>query len=291
MFRCLSYQFILFFLKRFSSAACYKMAEIISDLQYLCSWKDRQNVRANLREIISSNENLAFHTREVFRNFGRYLVEFFQMNRFLNMSYIKRNVQIEGLEKIQKVLEQGRGGIFVSAHFGNWELGSAILSLLGYPSAVVALPHKQKFINDLFNRQRESKGISVIPVQKAPRQCIKVLKENKLVGIVADRDFNLRGKVMDFLGKKAIVPRGAAIFSYKTGAPIIPVFLQRNLNRTTQKIFKLSVKDPIFPSDFLKEEKEELIIHAIMKKYIKAIEEKIYQQPSQWLIFRKFWVE
>ena len=77
MFKCFIYRFILFFLQRCSSATCYKAAEIISDIQYLCSWKDRQNVRANLKEIVSSNENLSFHTREVFRNFGRYLVEFF----------------------------------------------------------------------------------------------------------------------------------------------------------------------------------------------------------------------
>ncbi len=293
MFRCRLYQFILFFLHRCSPSFCYKLAEIISDAQYFFSWKDRQAVKNNLKEILPPEANLAYYTREVFRNFGRYLVEFFQMDRIVDLAYIKKNIKIENFERIQHVLDKGKGGIVISAHFGNWELGAGVLSVLGHPSAVVALPHKEKFVNDLFNRQRVSKGVSVIPVQKATRQCLEVLRENKLVSIVADRDFNLRGEEMDFLGRKAILPRGAALFSWKTGAPIIPIFLRRNgkAGMSDFKAFTFSIGQPIFPSDFLKESDGGKAVINIMKKYIKVIEIKIRENPSQWLIFREFWVK
>jgi len=174
------YQFILFFLQRYSPSFCYKLAELISDAQYFFSWKDRQAVRNNLKEILPLEANLAYHTKEVFRNFGRYLVEFFQMDRIVDLSYVKRNIKIENPERIKQVLDQGKGGIILSAHLGNWELGAGVLSLLGYPSAVVALPHKEKLVDNLFNHQRVSKGISVIPVQRATHQCIEFLRDNKL---------------------------------------------------------------------------------------------------------------
>jgi len=279
------FQFILFFLNRCSPSFCYKLAEFISDAQYFFSWKDRRAVRSNLKEILPSHENLSYYTREVFRNFGRYLVEFFQMERIVDGAYIRKNVKVQHLEYVQQVLDQGRGGIILTAHLGSWELGAGVLSMLGYPSTVVALPHNEKWVNDLFNRQREAKGLSIISVRQAVRGCLGLLRDNQLVSIVGDRDFNSRGKVMDFLGRKAIVPRGPAIFSIKTGAPIIPVFFLRNSDGT----FTFSLEQPISPSDFLNEDSQEDAVEKIMMKYMTIMEKKIRQDPSQWLIFREFW--
>ncbi|VAX37151.1 hypothetical protein MNBD_UNCLBAC01-763 [hydrothermal vent metagenome] len=285
MFKYRLYQVALFFFNRCSQKLCYRLAECIADLQYFFSWKDRRAVRSNLKKILPSEEDLAWHTREVFRNFGRYLVDFFQMDRCLDEAYIKKYVDIGGLENIDEVLAQGKGCIAVSAHLGNWELGAGIFGVLGYAPAVVALSHKEKLVNDLFVHQRAKKNISVIPVEKASRQCLEALKKNKVVAIVADRDFHLRGEVMSFLGCKSIIPRGAVNFSRKTGAAIVPIFLTRNGDGR----FTLAIEKPIWPSSFLQHKDEKENILDMIKAYLVVIEEKIRRYPSQWLIFREFW--
>ncbi len=264
----------------------YKLASFISDIQYCCSPRDRHAVTNNLRVILGKDgKDIHRLAREVFRNFGKYLVEFFRMERMLTKEFIMDRIRIRGIENLKKVLSEGKGGIIVTAHLGNWELGGVVLSSLGYPSVAIALPHKERPVNDLFNHQRESRGIKVIPASFATRHCMQALKENKLIALVGDRDFGGHGEEMDFLGRKAFIPKGAALFSIKTGAPIIPIFFVRDENDH----FDLNICEPIY-SSFVQDgviENERVI--SLIKQYIVIIEDKIREFPSQWLMFREFW--
>ena len=159
------------------------------------------------------------------------------------------------------------------------------MSVLGYPLMAVALPHKERPVNDLFNHQREVKGITVVPSNVAVRKCIDTLRNNKLVALVADRDFTLHGEVLDFLGRKAFIPKGAALFSIKTGAPIVPCFMTRNPDDT----FVLSLEQPIVPPLEIKETIAQDALIKVMRQYTDVIENKIRQFPTQWLMFREFW--
>ena len=181
-------------------------------------------MQSNLKNILPDSKDVSFHTREVFRNFGRYLVEFFKMNEMVDSHFIKSKVQINGIGHLDDVLKRGRGGIIVTAHIGNWELGAVLLSTLGYPLMAVALPHKERPVNNLFNRQREAKGVTVVPTSVALRRCTEQLKENKFIALVADRDFGTSGFVVDFLVRIMLVPTGPATFSLKSGALTIPAF-------------------------------------------------------------------
>jgi KDO2-lipid IV(A) lauroyltransferase len=148
----------------------------------------------------------------------------------------------------------------------------------------VALPHKDKRVNKFFNSQRQSKGLQVIPLGKAVRQCLNLLRENKLVGLVGDRDFTEKGRVMDFFGKPTFFPEGPAAFSLKTGSAIIPGFMVRNPDDT----FTLTVEKPI---EFTPSGNKEQDISELMRKYKLVIEAWIRQHPDQWYMFRKFWID
>lgn len=220
-------------------------------------------------------------------NFGRYLVEFFRMGKMVDQQYIKNNIKIEHLEHIDEALKAKKGVILLTAHMGNWELGAVLLSVLGYHITAIALPHKERPVNDLFNHQRESQGITIIPTHTAIRKCLECLAENKIVALVGDRDFSNNGEVMDFLGSKAVIPKGAAILSEKTGAPIVPIFLIRN----GEGVFTLTVSQPIYPPVVSKGVVAQETLFFIMRQYLSVIEKKIREYPTQWLMFREFCVK
>lgn len=284
MFKYLLYKFGQFCVHRLPINWAYCAAVFISDLQYHFSPRDRMAVRNNLKVILGTNDDISLQVREVFRNFGRYLLEFFRMNRFLNKEYIKNNVQMKNFDCVDRVLKLGKGGILLTAHIGNWELGGVIVSMFGYPTVAIALPHKERPVNDLFNHQRETWGMQVVKTNGAIRKCIEALKQNKVVALLADRDFGLNGEVLDFLGKKTIIPKGPAVFSLKTGAPIIPVFLIREHDDHFTMVFE----EPIFPS---KSGPEEQALLTMMKQYSSILERKIREYPTQWLMFRQFWIK
>ena len=206
------------------------------------------------------------------------------MNEMVNDQFIKNRVQIQGIEHLDGVLKKGKGGVLVTAHIGNWELGAVLLSALGYPLMAVALPHKERSVNNLFNQRRETKGVTVVPTNTAIRRCIEQLKENKFIALAADRDFGTHGFVMDFLDRKLLVPKGPAIFSWRTGAPIIPIFLFRKDNGD----FALTCHEPIDPPSRNGSTDEDEIVLGIMGRYVPIIEGQIRAYPSQWLLFRDF---
>ena len=69
--------------------------------------------------------------------------------------------------------------------------------------------HKDKDVDNFFNRQRQSKGISVIPFGKAARQCLNLLRENKMVALVGDRDFSEKMQI-----RRYELPQGSAYLSH-----------------------------------------------------------------------------
>ncbi len=278
------YKIAEFFTRYLPLSLSYSIAVLLADCQYLLSKTDREAVRANLEIILNTDKVPAGTVRNVFRDFGKYLADFFTMTNRIDKKFIKESVQISGIEYLNEVLRKGKGGIILSAHLGNWEMGGSVLSLLGYPLSVVALSHKDGRVNTFFNSKREFFGTIVIQTNVALRRCLTHLKRNRLVAILGDRDFGHHGLTMDFLGRKAIIPSGAAFFALKTGAPIIPAFFLR----TPKDNFYINFEEPIYPPSLNGKTISDQEIKDFIKKYLPLIEKRIRQNPSQWLVFRRF---
>ena len=297
MFKYYLYKLAQFITNHVSRRTAYRIARVLSDIQYVFSFRDRRAVRNNLKVITGGEGDIEAMTRQVFRNFGKYLTDFFRMSRDLDEEFIRRHVRIRNLERMDEALRAGQGGVSVTAHLGNWELGAAIVSMIHKPPIVIALPHKERPVNDLFNAQRESRGIIVVPSSNAVRRCLEGLKENRFVAIAADRDFTGHGLTMPFLGRRMHLPKGAAILSLKTGAPVVPIFLIPEEDGR----YTLTIEEPVYPPpppqgpEAGKNGEKKVIpdeeLAAFMRRYTSVIEEKIRRHPTHWLMFREFWTQ
>lgn len=255
----------------------------LCDIHFCFSKRDRQSVENNLKIVLKADHVPYQEVRGVFRNFGKYLLEFFTLSKRLQPAFIQSNVHIDNIEYLNEVLQKGKGGILVSAHIGNWEMGGAVLPMLGFPLSVVALAHKDPRVNALFNSKREIFGVQVIQTEVAVRRVMEHLKRNRLVAILADRDFGTRGIMMDFLGHKTMIPKGAAFFSIKTGAPIVPTFFIRR----DDDHFDINIYPPIEPPQIPDGKITDQMAEAFIQKYLMSIEQEIRRNPSQWLLFRE----
>jgi len=262
----------------------YKLAVFFSDVHYIFADKDRMAVRENLKVIFpeKSEREIRRIRIRMFRNFAKYLVDFLRFSK-LDSEYIKRNIKIENIHYINEALSNGKGVITLTAHLGNWELGGVVIALLGYPFWAVALPHKYKKIDNFFNFQRRSKGVRVIPLGKAVRSCLNVLKENEIVALVGDRDFTEKGVVIDFFGRSTFFPEGPAAFSLKTGAIIVPGFMVRNEDDS----FTLKMEKPLGYIPTYDKDKD---LIRLIERYKITIENYIRKYPDQWYMFRRFWI-
>ncbi len=285
MFYYLIYKIGAFIALHLPLKLAYKVATLFSDLHYLFAKEDRANVIANLKAIFpnKSPSEIKSIRLTMFRNFAKYLVDFFRFP-LLDKEYIKRSVHIVGTHYIDKALAEGKGVIALTAHIGNWELAGVTTSLLGYPVGAVALPHRHKSVDNFFNYQRQRKGMAVIPLGRAARHCLELLRENKMLALAGDRLFNPGGILMDFFGLPAYLPEGPAAFNLKTGAPIIPGFMLRNPDDTFRLIFEKPIE--FQPCG---DKSKDLI--QLTSKCKAVIEGYIRRYPEQWFMFRKFWTE
>lgn len=289
------FNYILYCIGRFITLslplnAAYKLAVFFSDLHYIFAALDRRAVGNNLKAIFPDKpaDELNRIKRQMFRNFAKYLVDFFRFSK-LDKEYIGKNIKIENIHYFDEALAKGKGVIVLTAHLGNWELGGAVIALSGYPFWVVALPHKHKKVDDFFNHQREIRGIHVIPLGRAARQCLSLLKENKMIALLGDRDFSEKGIIVDFFGRKSFFPLGPAAFAIKTQSPIVPGFMFRNPDDT----FTLKIERPIEvrvseDTDWLTDKNNFLL--EIINAYKVILEDYIRRYPDQWYMFRRFWL-
>ncbi|MDD5617959.1 MAG: hypothetical protein PHG69_02595, partial [Candidatus Omnitrophica bacterium] len=172
----------------------YRIGAFLAVLQYRISKKDREAVVNNLRVILPNEKEdvIDKKAREVFVNFGLYLIEFFRFS-MIDRAYVEKHFTISGKENIDNALKKRKGVVLLAAHMGNWELGGMGLALLGYPLMVIALDHSNPKVNDFFKKRRQSKGIEVVSLGNSIKLCYKGLKENKIVAILADREFGNTG--------------------------------------------------------------------------------------------------
>lgn len=281
------YQIAYFITRHLPLKVAYAMSIALADCHYFLSREDRRAVESNFKVILKSEAVPPSMVKAVFRNFGKYLVDFFTMTKHVDANYIKDHIKVSNTNYLNEILAQGKGCIIVSAHLGNWELAGAVLSKLGYPLSVVALPHQDKRVNAFFNEQRSYFGTTVISSTTAIRRCLEHARANRFVAILAERDFSDHGMVMDFLGKPTLIPKGAAIFSLKTGAPIVPAFFIREDNDD----FYITFDKPIYPPSLEKGKVDEKHIESLIRQYIDIIQDRIKEYPQQWLMFREFWIK
>ena len=192
---------------------------------------------------------------------------------------IDQKVTIEGKEHLDSVLSQGKGAIFVSAHFGNFILMYLRMVQAGYQTNVIMRRTRDEKWEGYISEFREKRGIKTIydlPARQCVQKCLRALRNNEILFILLDQNYGGDGRVfVDFFGIKAATATGPVIFSMRTQAPILPIFIMGDGARRC----KILIEPPVAVDQMAND--EETIIHNI-QKITKIIEKYIRERPYEW---------
>jgi KDO2-lipid IV(A) lauroyltransferase len=162
--------------------------------------------------------------REVFVHFGRLLTELLRFST-LRHDRIRAAVELEGTERVEQAHGQGRGVIFITGHFGFWEIHALAHGLLMPPLALVARALDNPLLHDLLERIRTSTGNTVIYRKGGLRRIMRALGENRGVALLIDQHIQAADAVVvEFFDRPAATTSAVAALALRTGAPVIPVF-------------------------------------------------------------------
>ncbi len=236
---------------------------------------------ANLKLVYGrslSDEDQAGIARESFSNLARVCYDFARMRKQTRES-VEELVEVEGLHHLDEALARGKGVIAITGHIGNWELMGAFLSLKGYPVNVLATRMRNERANRALVGLRKSAGVKVMERSSELMGAVRSLRRGEVLGVLIDLDTSVESVVVDFLGKPAKTASGYVKLAAATGAAIVPMAMPM----TSSGSYELKIHEPVSIAG------NGDSLEADVQKCSKAVEEFIWQKPTQWIWMHKRW--
>ncbi len=272
------------FLLRFVSLrVAYALATLFGPLIGYCWPGHYRRARRNMVRVLgptASSRVVSRRVRGVYRNYGKYLIDLLWMPRAC-FEDLDRDVTIVGQQHLDEGLRHGKGLVLVTAHVGNWDLGTAILAHRGYPISVIVETLEPPRWNERVQAIREQIGMRTIPLESGARQMFDALRSNRILGVVIDRPLAEGGVPINFFGSTARVPDGAARLALRTGAAVAVAAAVR---RGRSFVAYVSPLISVEPSGDRAGDAEKLT-----QQVMDWLEALILQHPDQWFMFRDMW--
>lgn len=257
-------------------------------------WVNKRRVTiANMAQILGTStrdprtRRLA---RDSWRNYGRYVSDFFYLPSAKPTEILQRMKDVSpnesAFELVDRALEDGKGLILVSAHFGAWDVAGVVIASRTLIHLIVETFDDPR-MDRLVQEQRRGLGMEVLRIEKSPRGILRVLEQNGVVAVAVDRPLEPGdGVPVTFFGRECWVPGGMAQIALKTGAPILPGFCHYDENYSST--YYLTAGPLLYPES-TGNKREDTI--RLMQRLFTVLEETIRQYPEQWAMFRAFWPE
>lgn len=264
----------------------YGVAKNFAALGYLFSRKHKRIALESLT-IAFGQEKTPQQIRQITKDCFTFLAKagmeiMFLMNRPL---LLRRCVKLVGKENLDTALAEGKGVILVSAHFGNFPLMLAKLSLDGYKVCGIMRFMRDERAERMFCATRKRVGIKTIysqPRKECVENSIRTLRNNELLFIPIDQNFGSGGVFVDFFGRKAATAIGPVVLAQRTKATVIPCFIIRQKDDTHKIIFE--------PPLILEEgETNAETININIQRLTNIIESYIRRYPAEWGWIHRRW--
>ena len=266
-------------------AAC-RFGDVLGWLIHHLDHRHREVAHENLRHAfadqLTDNQRLRM-VRQVYAHFCRLLIELIHMPRRLHKSNWKRYVRLVGGKTLVDHMLSGRPLIFVTGHFGNWEMGGYVLGLFGFRSHAVARPLDNPYLDDFLRSFREHTGQKLLAKKGDFDQMQQILAGGGTIATLGDQDAGQRGLFVDFFKRAASTHKAIALLALEYQAPLLVVH-NRGLGEAMR--YEVSLEETIFPEEYAARPDA---VRAITQRFSTALERGIRLAPEQYFWVHRRW--
>lgn len=181
---------------------------------------------------------------------------------------------MDGEEHLIAMEEGGKGGILLSAHFGNWEIAGNLLKKreINPVVNVLMLDAEHQKIKQLLDRQTSGVLFNVIPITDDFSYLIKIKQavgRNELICVLADRYMEGSKTISKtFFGSSITLPAGPFELGKMLNVPVSVVFAYK----TSSNHYQLTATELI----------ENTSAEELSDLYLSQLEARVKQHPEQW---------
>jgi KDO2-lipid IV(A) lauroyltransferase len=220
--------------------------------------------------------------RGAFEHFGTLLLEVLKFSTLAPEEMLSR-VEFEGEDRVRHAYALGRGVIFVTGHFGFWELQAMVHALQLQPMAVLARALDNRPLNELLERMRTRTGNTVIYRRGTIRRIMRTLQAGHGVGILIDQHIQSRDAIhVDFFNRPASTTTIVAALALRTGAPVVPLFALPLEGGRYRMVYEPPVEPPKDGPDAVRE---------FTQRCTDVLEMYVRRHPHLWLWMHRRWRE
>jgi KDO2-lipid IV(A) lauroyltransferase len=257
----------------------------LAQVVYLLHFRLRQVGMRNLAMVFpeKSEAERTRILRGVFTSLGKQLAELCQFPKYTPEN-VDEVVVYDGLENYEQAYARGKGVLFLTAHFGAWELSAFAHSLHGHWLHIVMRPMDNEFLDRLLQHYRTMHGNKTVAKDDFVRGLLAAMKAGETVGILMDTNMTPpQGIFVDFFGIPACTASGLARLALRTDAAVVPGFtiwdpaLQKYRLRFDPALALIRTGDL------------EADIAANTQIFTKVIEDYVRRYPEQWLWVHRRW--
>lgn len=211
---------------------------------------------------------------DMWDNLGRVIGEYPHLNRPI----MARRITVEGREHLERVVASGKGAVFVSGHFANWEIIPLTAALCGLPMVVIYReannPVAEWLIRNIrkrYTRSMHGKGrIGAV-------QSVRSMKEGHCLAMLVDQKQN-DGSPVPFFGSIAMTPTAAVQMAARYNVPL----LAARVVRTVGVHFHVSLEPAVYYESNVDAIQAMTDINLLFERWIR-------EYPAQWFWVHRRW--
>lgn len=222
-------------------------------------------------------------TRRMWAHLFLFAAEIAHLSRKNRITNYARTVDIRNRDLFCPPMFEGRGTIFLSAHFGVFEMMGYNAGLIGFPNYSVARKLDNPYLDRLINRFRSATGQYLIDKDGATEPLLKLLRDGALVGIIGDQYAGRKGCWVEFFGRPASAHKAIALLSLENDCPLV-VCSCRRLGRPMRHSMEVhAVFDPRTAPPEMR------TVPAVTQWFTREFEKMIRLAPEQYWWMHRRW--
>ena len=194
-----------------------------------------------------------------------------------------RYVRLVDAQPALRVLLSRQGKIFLTGHFGNWELVGYLLATWGFDVVAVMRPLDNPYLNQYLVGVREKRGLSLLYKKGAMQSADEILERGGVLCFIADQNAGHKGLFVDFFGRPASTYKSIGLLAMRHRVPVVVGGARRRSPRFAYDVVAPRV---ILPEEW---EQQDDPLRYITQEYTRAIEDLVRQAPEQYLWIHRRW--
>ena len=255
-----------------------KFLRFLAFLAYKVDKKHLKIARANIDLVFKDSLTKSRKEEIIYNSYKSLCFNMYEHieNQRVNKEILFSKANILNKEIIEKAFKDNRKIIYITAHYGGWEITLPYIAMMFGEIAVVNRRMDNPHIQKKYEIGRSKNCITMLEKKSAAKGMLTAFKENKSIAVVIDQHIG-SGIDIEFLGQKVKATDSTARMALKFDAIIIPIFTVNNGFRD----WTIEVQEPIDVKTY--EFKSEDKIKELTQIQNDIVSNQILKKPDFWL--------